>query len=324
MKKKVLVTYKMPYEGYLELVKHCDVTFSEGQTFTYEEVYEVIDQYDALLSMYDFKVDKALIDKATKLKIVSNYAVGFDNVDISYCTEKGIQVTNTPDVVTDPTADQALGLMLAVARNIVSCARKFRSPEGFEWGLLNNLGVSLYGKTLGIIGMGRIGLALAKRAIACGMKIVYNNRKQLSQEQEQEYNATYVSFDDLLRTSDFISVNAPHTPETHHMLDTPQFEMMKPDAIVINTARGPLIHEQALIDALKNNTIRGAGLDVYEFGEVASPGLLTLENVVLNPHTGTQTIDVRNEMSRVASRNILSFFDGEGTIHRVNNISENK
>lgn len=321
MKKKVLVTYKMPIEGYSELLKEYDVTFSDGETFTYEEVLKIIPEYDALLSMFDFKVDKNVIDKARKLRIVSNYAVGFDNVDVDYCTEKGIQVTNTPGPVTQPTADQALGLMLAVARNISLCDRKFRSPEGLEWGLLKNLGVSLYGKTLGIIGLGRIGKALALRALACGMKIIYNNRHRLSKEEEIKYQAKYLELDELLTVADFISLNAPYTPATHHLIGEKEFTLMKPEVILINTARGPLIHEEALVAALKSKRIRGAGLDVFEFGEKVHPELLAMDNVVLNPHTGTQTIEIRNEMSRIASQNIIHFFAGIEPVFRVNEIS---
>ena len=315
MKKKVLVTYAMPRIGYAALEEKFEVTLPKTQ-FTREEVLDMISDYDALLSMYDFKVNSELLDKAPKLKIVSNYAVGYDNIDVPECTKRNIVVTNTPGPVTEPTADQALGLMLAVARNITLSDKKFRAGT-LKWGLLENLGVSLYGKQLGIIGMGRIGKALARRAVACGMRIVYNNRNQISKEEEALYNAKFVSFDELIKTSDFISVNAPHTPETTHMIDKEQFDMMKESAILINTARGPLVHEQALIDALKSNRILGAGLDVFEFGETVSPGLLELDNVVLNPHTGTQTIDVRIEMTVCAGKNIIGIFAGAKYIGRA-------
>ncbi|MDD4636467.1 MAG: NAD(P)-dependent oxidoreductase [Bacteroidales bacterium] len=322
MKKKVLVTYKMPIEGYAELLKDFDVTFSKGQSFTEEEVMEVIQDYDALLSMFDFKVTNALIDKAKRLKIVSNYAVGYDNVDVNYCTEKGIQVTNTPDPVTQPTADQALGLIIAVLRNIALCDRKLRTPGALKWGLLENLGLSIYGKTLGIIGMGRIGKALALRARVCGMNIVYNNRKKLSKEEEEYYHATWLPFDELITTSDCISLNAPLTPDTFHIIGEREFGMMKKNAMVVNTARGPLIDEKALVAALQNKRIWGAGLDVFEGGEVLSPELLTLDNVVLNPHTGTQTFEVRHEMSVIASQNIINFFDGKEPVFRVNQLGK--
>ena len=321
MRKRVLVTYKMPHEGYLELLEHCDVTFPEGETFTYDEVMAVIDQYDALLSMYDFPVDKALIDRGARLRIVSNYAAGFDNVDLAYCTARGIQVANTPGVGAEATADLAMGLMLAAARNISWCDRHMRSPAGLEWSLMGYLGVSLYGKRLGIIGLGRIGKAFARRAMASGMEVVYcNNLRRMCAEEEEALGVRHMELEELLRTADFVSLNCPHTPVNTHLIGERELAAMKPSAILINTARGPLVHEAALIDALKQGVIRGAALDVYEFGEEPTPELYALENIVLSPHIGTQTIDVRNDMTRVASRNILSFFSGDGPLHRVNTL----
>ncbi|MDO5570151.1 MAG: NAD(P)-dependent oxidoreductase [Bacteroidales bacterium] len=319
MKKRVLVTYNMFREGYSKLIEKYDVTFppADRECFSYDEVMEVIDQYDALQSMYNFPVDKNLLDKATKLKIVSNYAVGYDNIDIPYATQKGVVVTNTPDPVTEPTADMAMGLLLSVARRISECDRNLRIPGKIEWGLLDNLGYSLYGKQLGIFGMGRIGKALARRAIASGMKIVYHNHKPISEEQEKLLNARYVSFEELITTSDVVSINAPHTNETHHIINEKVLEKMKKTAILINTARGPLVDEAALAKALKNKTIYGAGLDVFEFGHKVSDELLELDNVVLTPHIGTQTFDVRNEMAYCVSENIINFFEG-GKITRVN------
>ena len=192
----------------------------------------------------------------------------------------------------------------------------FRSGE-ISWKLLDNLGYSLYGKTLGIYGMGRIGRSLAKRAIASGMKIVYHNRSRIDAKYEQELNAEYVSFEKLIAESDVISINAPHTAETHHIINADTINKMKSSAIIVNTARGPLIDEIALAEALKNKRIFGAGLDVFEFGHQVSSELLGLENVVLTPHIGTQTYDVRNEMAFCVSQNIINFFEG-GEITRVN------
>lgn len=317
--KRVLVTYNMLKEGYASLMERYDVTFPpEGvESFTYEEVLKMIGEYDALQSMFNFPVDKRLLDAAgDRLRIVSNYAVGYDNIDVEYATRRGVQVTNTPDPVTEPTADQALGLMLAVSRRISELDRRLRTGD-VEVALLNNLGHSLFGATLGIVGMGRIGEALAKRALACGMKIVYHNRKPLSPEKELHYEAEYLSLDNLLKVSDVVSINAPHTPSTHHLMSTEQFKMMKPSAILINTARGPLVDEKALIKALKHGEIWGAGLDVFEFGNYPSEELILMDNVVLNPHTGTQTVEVRHEMARHVSRNIINFFEG-GHIDKVN------
>ena len=200
--------------GYKELIEKFDVTFppEDRESFTYDEVYEMLPDYDVLQSMFNFPVDRKLMERGLpRLQLVSNYAVGFDNIDIPVATELGITVTNTPDPVTEPTADLAMGLILAVARRIADVDKRLRIPGALTWGLLENLGYSLYGKTLGIIGMGRIGQALARRAIASGMKIIYFNRHQLDSRIEALYNAKYVTLDELFTTADVVSVNAPHT-----------------------------------------------------------------------------------------------------------------
>mgnify|MGYP000361969015 FL=1 len=260
----------------------------------------------------------ALMDAGVKLKIISNYAVGYDNIDIPYATQKGIQVTNTPDPVTEPTADQAMGLLLAVSRRISELDRRLRVGE-VKVGLLENLGHSLYGGTIGIIGMGRIGQALARRAVVAGMKIVYCNRHRVAETIEDKYKAVYLSLDELLRVSDVVSVNAPYTTETYHLIGERELSLMKPTSILINTARGPLVDEKALVKALREKVIWGAGLDVFEFGDYPSEELLSMDNVVLNPHTGTQTFEVRNEMAAFVSRNIIHFFEG-GPVAKVNHI----
>lgn len=320
MRRKVLVTYNMFRPGYSELIRRYDVTFPpEGkESFSYNEVLDMISEYDALQSMFNFPVDKQLIDAAPKLKIISNYAVGYDNIDISYATEKGIQVTNTPDPVTEPTADQAMGLILSVCRRISELDRRLRIPGAVKVELLGNLGLSLYGKTIGIIGMGRIGQALARRALSSGMKVVYHNRHRLEPAIENLYNATCLSLDELLMKSDIVSVNAPFSKETYHLIGERELGLMKSQAVLINTARGPLVDERALIEALKDKKIWGAGLDVFEFGDYPSPELLEMDNVVMNPHTGTQTIDVRHEMAAYVSRNIINFFEGNGPVAKVN------
>ena len=241
----------------------------------------------------------------------------FDNIDVAYATEKGIQVTNTPDPVTEPTADIAMGLMLDVMRRVSDCNRRLRIPGEISWKLLDNLGYSLWGKTLGIIGMGRIGQALARRAVASGMNIVYYNRTRLAEEIEHRLNARLVSLDELIKNSDVISLNAPHTKHTHHVINERSINMMKPTAVLINTARGPLVDELALARALKEKRIWGAGLDVFEFGHKVSEELLELDNVIITPHIGTQTHDVRNEMAAFVSKNIINFFEGK-EISKVN------
>ena len=321
MKKRVLVTYNMFRAGYAKLIEKFDVTFPpEGrESFTYEEVLYMIEDYEVLQSMFNFKVDETLISKGKKLELISNYAVGFDNIDVACATRHGIQVTNTPHSVTEPTADQAMGLIYAVSRRIAEMDRRIRIKGNVHVGLLENLGHSLYGKTLGIIGMGRIGCALARRAVACGMKIVYNKRTRMSQEEEEKYGAIFMSKDEVLKCADIVSLNAPYTPETFHIIGEREFDLMKPEAILINTARGPLVDEKALVTALKEGKIWGAGLDVFENGDYPSDELATLDNAVLNPHLGTQTVETRNEMAFVVSQNIINFYEG-GEVFRVNEV----
>lgn len=315
---KVLVTYDMFREGFTELEKLYDVTFPEGRDFTYDEVYEMIPEYDVLCSMFDFPVNKKLIDNAPKLKLVSNYAVGYNNIDVAYCLEKGVTVTNTPGPVTAPTANIALGLMLDVARRITECDRKLRQQgKQMKVGVLENLGIPIDGKTLGIIGMGRIGRALAKRALACNMNIIYHNRHRLDTEYEESLNARYVSKEELLAQSDFVSVNAPYMPETYHIIGEKELKQMKPSAVLINTSRGPLVDEHALVKALKDGTIHGAGLDVFEFGDHPLPELLELDNVVLTPHIGTQTYETRVIMAQTVCNNVIGFIEGDRPITKV-------
>lgn len=317
-KKKVLISYRLLDEGLEELREKCDVTMPESGSFSKEELMALLPQYDALLSNFSLTVDKDIINAGgDRLKIISNYAVGFNNIDIDYAQQKGIAVCNTPDPVIEPTAELAYALMGSAARRLAEDDRKIRIPDGLKWGTFENLGVGMYGKTLGIIGMGRIGQAIARRAIAGGMRIVYYNRHRLHYKIEQDYNAEYVSFDELLSTSDFIALSTPLTDETRHLIDAKALAKMKPSAILVNTARGAVIDEQALVEALQNHTIRGAALDVFENEPMVTEALYHLDNVVLSPHCGTATIDARIEMARFAANNILNFFSGKGRVCRV-------
>ena len=320
MKPKVLITYNIFGELYREILKEFEVTMPPlgVESFTYDEVLNVIGDYDALLSMWNFPVDKRLLDAAHKLKIVANFAVGYDNIDVVEATTHGVTIANTPDPVTAPTADIAVGLMIDVMRGITSFD-KLQRKGNYVKGIMKNLGTSLSGKRLGILGMGRIGKAVAKRALSFGMEIVYNNRNRLTVADEQEYLARYVGLDELFSTADVVSINAPLTPETFHIVDAARLAQMKPSAFLINTARGPLVDEKALVEALRNGTIAGAGLDVYEFNDAVTDELLALDNTVLTPHIGTQTVDGRREMAQFAATNIVNFFFG-GRVARVNNI----
>ena len=311
---KILVTYDMFREGFTELESKYEVTFPEGRDFTYEEVYEMIPEYDVLCSMFDFPVNKELIDHAPKLRLIANYAVGYNNIDVAYAIEKGLTVANTPDPVTAPTANIALGLLLDAARRITECDRKLRTlGKKMKVGVLENLGAPVTGQTLGIIGMGRIGKALAKRANAMGMEVIYHNRHQLYIEEETKLNVTY----ELLAKADFVSLNAPYTPETYHIIGEEELRRMKRSAILINTARGPLVDEHALVKALREGEIRAAGLDVFEFGDYPLPELLELDNVVLTPHIGTQTLETRIIMAKAVCDNVIGFLEGDRPVSRV-------
>jgi len=316
---RVLVTTRLLPEGFVELKKNFEVVFPENELFSKEEIINLLPNFDALLPTFQFKIDKDVIDAGVnRLKIIANYGVGFNNIDVEYATQKGIVVTNTPDPVIEPTAEHTFALMLAAARRIAECDRKMRTPNGLKWGVLENLGQSLSGKTLGIIGLGNIGQAVAKRASAFGMKIVYNNRKKLSEEFENRFQAQYLELNDLLKTSDVISLHTPLTDSTFHLINKERLSLLKPTAILVNTSRGQVIDELALIEILNNKMIFAAALDVFENEPTINPVLLEMDNVIIAPHNGTATVDARIKMSEFASRNIIRFFQNRNDITRVN------
>lgn len=309
---KVLVTYALPIEGFSDYTSEFEFIFPENkQAFTQEEVINLVGDADALLSMFNLPINKAIIDAGKKLKIISNFGVGFNNVDIEYAQSKGIRVTNTPDPVVEPTAELAFTLMGDLARRVSECDKKLRRPNSIRWGVMENLGLGLYKKRLGIIGMGRIGQSLARRALASGMEIYYNNRKRLPKEKEEALRAQYLPLDELLKKADYISINAPLNESTYHLIDKNALNATKTGSMVINTARGPIINEADLVIALQEGKIGGAALDVFEFEPQIQHELLSMDNVVLVPHIGTATLSARNEMSRYACENIRRFFNGE-------------
>ena len=319
MRRRVLVSTRLLPAGFDELLGKYEVVFPETGMFSTDELLNLLPHFDAFIPTFQCKVDKAMIDAAaSRIRIIANYGVGYNNIDVEYAAQKGIVVTNTPDPVVEPTAELALALMHAAARRVAECDRKLRVADGLKWGVLENLGLSLYGKTLGIVGMGRIGQALARRAVACGMEIVYYNRKRLDPVIENRYNARWVSLDDLLTLADVVSLHTPLTDATHHLIDAAKLELMKSTAILVNTARGPVVDEQALAIAVQSKKIYAAALDVYELEPHINELLLRQDNVVLLPHVGTATVDARNEMSRFASQNIIRFFEGRSDYNRVN------
>ena len=264
---------------------------------------------EVLVSTFDYKVSREIIEAMPKLRLIANFGAGFNNIDLEACEARGIRVTNTPQPVIEPTAELAFALMIDIARRVSEFDRTVRARKA-QFGVMRNLSHSLYGKTLGILGMGRIGQALARRAKASGMKIIYTNRHQLSADIEVLYNAQYVDFQTLLQDSDFLSLNLPYTPEAHHIIGKPELGMMKRSAYLINTARGAHVQEEALVEALRNGIIAGAALDVYEFEPKISEDLLTLPNVVLSPHTGTGTWEGRIAMCENVCDNIIAFAEG--------------
>lgn len=310
--KRLLVTYAIPSESLNALKERFEVIVPEEGSFSREEVLRLVPNCEAMLSMFSFKVDREVMDAGKSLKIISNFGVGYNNIDIAYAKERGIVVTNTPDPVVEPTAELAFALMSDLARRVSECDAKLkRRDDGLKWGVMENLGVGLWGKRLGIVGLGNIGKAIARRALVSGMEVVYYNRHPLSWLEEDYLGVSYLPFEELLATSDYLSLNTPLTESTFHLMDQTTIAQMKRGAFLINTARGPVVDEAALVSALRSGHLAGAGLDVYEFEPKITADLLTMDNVVLVPHIGTATMDARIEMGNYAAENILLFFRGE-------------
>lgn len=317
--KKVLIAYRLKEEGLKELEGKYDVTKPVDKSFfSKEEVMQMIPEFEVFVPNFSFYTDKDIIDRGKKLELISNYGVGYNNIDVDYATKKGVAVTNIPNSTREPTAELAFALLLGAARRIGYYDRKLRTPEGVSWGVYADSGVPVYGKTLGIIGMGRIGQSLARRAVASGMSIIYHNRTRLDESIENIYSAKYVSLEELLKSADFISLNAPSTPETFKMIGEKEFNMMKDTAIFINTARGNMVDEKALAAALKENKIWAAGIDVFENEPHILPELLELDNVLLAPHAGTKTIEDRINMSVEMCQNIVGFYENSYPVSKVN------
>jgi glyoxylate reductase len=276
-----------------------------------EELLRRVAGRDGLLALLTERIDAELLDAAgPRLRIVANYAVGFDNVDVGECTRRGILVSNTPDVLTETTADLAWALILAAARRVAEGDRFLRSRRRWIWGPLMMLGQDVHGKVLGIVGFGRIGRAVARRAAGFGMRVRYHSRNPAPEEVERELGAERRTLEELLAEADVVSLHCALTPETHHLIGAEQLRRMKPTAILVNTARGPVVDEAALADALARGEILAAGLDVFEREPEVHPRLLELDNVVLVPHLGSATVETRVAMGMVAADNLLAAFEG--------------
>jgi glyoxylate reductase len=316
---KVYVTRKIPELAIQMLKEKFDVKVWEGELPVPREILlKEVEDIDGLLPLLTEKIDSEVIETAKKLKIVSNYAVGYDNIDIKAATEHGIMVTNTPGVLTETTADLAFALLMSCARRIVESDKYVREGKWKTWGPQLFLGRDIYGATLGLVGAGRIGTAVAKRAAGFNMKILYYSRSR-KPELEEEFGAKQVSFDQLLEQSDFISIHVPLTAETKHLFNKSAFEKMKKTAILINTARGPVVDESALYYALANGEIAYAGLDVTdpEPIEMNNP-LLNLDNVIVVPHIGSASIATRTKMATMAAENMIAGLEGKVPPNLVN------
>ncbi|MBL6630528.1 MAG: D-glycerate dehydrogenase [Ilumatobacteraceae bacterium] len=272
---------------------------------------------DAAVTLLTDRVDTAFLDAAPRLRIVANVAVGYNNIDVEACRERGVVVTNTPGVLTDATADLAMALILMTTRRLGEGERLIRSGSPWQWGMFMMLGTGVQQRRLGIIGMGGIGTALARRAQAFGMTIAYHNRSPISAEVAGELDAERLDLDELLATSDIVSLNCPYSEATHHLIDGRALRMMRDDAVLINTARGPVVDEAALVNALREGFIGAAGLDVYENEPEVHPGLLTLDNVVLLPHLGSATVETRTAMAQLAARNVVEVLAGRAPLSAV-------
>jgi glyoxylate reductase len=308
----VLVTRRLPQEALDRIEAQCEMTLYQGEGAMARDqlLAEVAGKAGAITLLTD-RVDDEFLDAAgPALRIVANYAVGFDNIDMGACTRHGVLASNTPEVLTETTADTAFALMMGAARRIAEGDRFLRSRAPWTWGPLMMLGQDIHHKTLGVVGFGRIGQAVARRARGFAMRIRYHDVYRPAADVEQELQAEYRDLGDLLRESDFVSIHTNLTPQTHHLINAERLAMMKPTAVLVNTSRGPVIDEEALARALKEGQIFAAGLDVFEHEPDVYPGLLGCENAVLIPHLGSATVETRLAMANLAADNLLAGLEG--------------
>jgi glyoxylate reductase len=312
MKPVVTITGIFP-ESALEKIKiHCDIKTNESSdSFSKEELVAHAKSSSALITYLTDKIDKEVIEASNGLKIIANYGAGYNNIDIACAKEKNIWVTNTPGVLHETTADLAWALILSVARRIVPADLYTRQNKFKGWGAKLFLGGDVFGKTLGVIGCGEIGRATARRAKGFSMPVIYYQRHRLPEEVEAELGAKFVSLEELLKESDFITLHVPLTEQTKYMIGEKEFSLMKPSSYFIHTARGKVVDDNALVNALKTNQIAGAGLDVFENEPQLEEGLTELENVVILPHIGSASEETRTRMAMMAVDNVLDALAGK-------------
>lgn len=316
---KIVVTGKIPEVALEKLKKsHEVISWGEENPISRNELLKRVSGANVIVSLLTEKIDEEVLTSAgNDLKAVCNVAVGYNNIDVAACKNKNILVTNTPGVLTDATADIAMALILMTTRRLSEGERVIRNQDPWAWGMFYMLGSSIQNQTLGILGMGQIGIATALRAKSFGMKIIYTRRNRLDEKIEKELSAQYVSLDELLQQSDIVSLHCPYSTETHHLISDEQLSKMKKTSYLINTARGPIVNEEALANALINKTIAGAGLDVYENEPKVNEKLLKLDNVVLLPHLGSATVETRTAMATTAASNALEILSGKKPLNPV-------
>lgn len=313
MKPKIYVTRRLPQPGVELLEEVCDVEVNPDEAPpTRELLIRKVQDVDGILCLLTDRIDADLMDLAPNLKVVSSMSVGYDHIDVEAATKKGVYVTFTPGVLTEATADFTWALLMAVSRRVIEADRYLRAGKWkIQWSPTHFLGSDLTGKTLGIIGLGRIGEAIAQRARGFNMNVLYFGRTRAEQEKEQRLNIEFVPLERLFRESDFVTVHVPITDETKHLINEERLRQMKPTAYLVNTSRGPVIDQAVLTRALRERWIAGAGLDVFE-KEPIDPNdpLINLENVVLTPHIASATTEARSKMAEVAAKNLISVLEG--------------
>ncbi|MEO1524691.1 MAG: D-glycerate dehydrogenase [Planctomycetota bacterium] len=318
-KPKVFLTRGLPAPTMRRLESETELIFQDiDRALSRDELLAGVRDADGMICLLSDQIDAELLDAASRLKVVSNYAVGFNNIDVDAATARGIAVTNTPGVLADSTADMAWALLMAAARRVVEGDELVRSGEWEGWEPMQLLGTEVTGATLGIVGLGQIGQAIARRARGFDMNVLYWSRTRRSKNLEQQLQVQYCELDELLGSSDYLSINVALCEDTRHLLSKAEFEQMKPSSIVINTSRGAVIDEQALVEALRQGAIAGAALDVFEHEPQVTPDLRKMPNVVLAPHLGSATDRTRCQMGELAVSNCLAACAGQVPPHLVN------
>ena len=310
MKPIVTVTNVFPQVALDKLSSECDLKINRT-SLTKEEIKQQVSGSDAVISYLTDRIDQDIIDRGTKLKIIANYGAGFNNIDVTYASERGIWVTNTPNVLHETTADLTWAMILGTARQIVSADRYTREGKFQGWGAQLFLGGDVYEKTLGIIGLGEIGRSVARRAIGFNMRTLYHQRNRLPKEEEKKLNAEHVTFEQILRESDFLTLHVPLTEETEYMIGNDEIALMKKTAYLIHTARGKIIDDYALVAALREGRLAGAALDVYEDEPELTEGMRELDNLMILPHIGSASFETRDKMALLVADNIFDALEGK-------------